>query len=83
MVPHEGEGYLIPGKFWGEAGGGGEWALLIYGNISKKIGPVNMAQANVTIFLVEFLIQPILDQECNPNGRQIAMPLAHQLEFLP
>ena len=37
LVPHEGEGYLIPGKFWGEAGGGGEWALLIYGYISKKL----------------------------------------------
>ena len=49
----------------------------------KKIGPVDMAQANVTIFLVEFLIQPILDQECNPNERQIAMPLVHQLGFVP
>ena len=41
----------------------------------KKIGPLNMAQANVTIFLVQFLIQSMLDQECNQNRRQIAMPL--------
>ena len=53
------------------------WKYLI------KIGPVNMAQANVRIFLVQFLIQSILDQKCNPNRRQIAMPSVHQLGFVP